>query len=195
MKNLQSLSKTVQYLIAFCAVLFGSISGNVILAGEIGAKIPWTTYEAETSSTNGVVQSGFSKRDMVKYEASGRSAVELKSPESFVSIKSTGKANRITVRYSIPRGRKGTIGLYTNTKLKQEVPLTSYRIWNKKNNLPGGFCRFFDEVIIEAKIKSGDEIKFVKWAPDSIASCMVDFIDLEQIADPLSKPEHMRNGK
>lgn len=189
MKPIFLSANTIRHCLALGIFVSGCISENILFAQKFGAAVPWTTYEAEASVTNATILSGNSKRSMVTYEASGRKVVELNSPESFVTITSTVRANRITIRYSIPRETSGTISLYINKQYKQDIHLVSDRIWREKSILPGGYFRFFDEVILEAEIKAGDEIKLVKGKSDNFPSCIIDFIDLELIPAPLSSPD------
>lgn len=167
-----------------------TLSANLGFAQSFGASVPWTTYEAESGNTNGIVNTGSNDRSKVTYEASGRAVVELNAPESYIAIKSTVAANRITIRYSIPKGTNGTIGLFINKTHKQDINLTSVRSWNNKERLPGGFCRFFDEIILEAKVKPGDEIRLVKLNTENNPICTIDFIDLELTPAAIKKPDN-----
>lgn len=172
----------------FLMIIMGLIS--IITKGQlpsdIGAKIPWKSYEAEDSKTDGKILSGRDDRSKATYEASGRALVELVAPGSFVSFRSTVKANRITLRYSLPKGTNGSVELLINNKKKQDIPLSSERIWKRKADYPGGMFRFFDETIVEADVKPGDEIRLVRGTAEG---CMIDFIDLEMTPRPLSKPD------
>ncbi len=168
-------------------LLFALIAGTAA-AQEIGAEIPFTTYEAESGLTNGILHSGSDDRSRVSYEASGRGVVELKDPDSYVAFRSTAGADRITIRYSIPKGTEGAVSLFVNNVKKKDISLSSRRIWNENPRVPGGFFRFFDEVIIDENVSHGDEIRLVKGNAEP-APVIIDLIDLEQTPPPLEKPD------
>ena len=84
--------------------LLFSLTGIKVAAQKTGATVPWTTFEAEAGTTNGSLQNeGDRDRSKITYEASGRAAIELNAPGNYIAIKSNVKANRITIRYSVPK--------------------------------------------------------------------------------------------
>ena len=175
------------YFVMFLLFLSAGTEAGEAYTDEPGARIPWTSYEAEAAEFSGKIISGSEERNKVSYEASGKSCVELSAEGNFVSVKSTVKADRLTFRYSIPKETRGSVNLFINNKLIESIPLSSHRIWRPKPNLPGGVFRFFDEVTVETKVKKGDVIKLVKGPEGNV---VIDFVDLELIPKPIKKPDN-----
>jgi hypothetical protein len=180
------ITRTAKQIITLSLLLL-TLTGTKLSAQKTGATVPWTTYEAEAGTTNGTLQNkGDRDRSKITYEASGRAAIELNTAGNYVAIKSTVKANRVTIRYSVPKGTTGKVALLINNKQKKDIELSSYHMWNDKPALPNKMCRYFDEIIIEADVKKGDEIRIVQGK--DVPPSTIDFIDLEQAPVPLKKP-------
>lgn len=165
-----------------------------------GALLPWTTYEAESAKTNGIVLGpDFSGQTAVR-EASGRRCVRLSRTGQFVEITSEGDAQGIVVRYSIPdtadgRGSDATLSLYVNGKPYGKLAMTSRysHLYGEYpfNNTPtsGNHRNFWDELrILHGAIHAGDVIRLQKDADDTAGEYLVDLIDLETVPAPWEKP-------
>lgn len=175
---------------AFLSALIMVFSFYQVIAEDIhiGAAIPWVTYEAEDGNTNGVIHED-ANRGNIAFEASGKKYVELIQEGHYVSVVSTVHANRVTVRYSIPRGTNTSVDLYVNNVRQAELDLVSFRIHKNQPALPGNRFRFFDEVIHEIDISFGDEIKLVKGSISNVSYIHIDFIELEMAPAAISKPD------
>ncbi|RTE08371.1 glycosyl hydrolase family 28-related protein [Paenibacillus whitsoniae] len=153
-----------------------------------GATIPWTTFEAEDGSTNGTVLSSVTLGNLA-YEASGRKAVTLDAVGKYVQITSNRSADRLTIRYSIPKDTSGTLSLYINGVHKQDLSLNSARTWRTQTAVTGGYFRFYDEIIVTETISSGDVIKLQKDSGDTVSSYTIDFFELETRPAALTVPD------
>lgn len=69
---------------------------------ERGARVRFTTYEAEFMETNGELLGPTREFGQVASEASGRQAVRLDAEGDFVSLVNAKASNSVVVRYSIP---------------------------------------------------------------------------------------------
>src|SRR5690606_18054304 len=69
---------------------------------ERGARVNFTTYEAEDMETNGEVLGPTRQLGEVAAEASGRKAVRLDAEGEKVSFENQRDSNAIVIRYSIP---------------------------------------------------------------------------------------------
>ena len=164
-----------------------------------GADIPWTTYEAEDMATTGAVLGPKYDPYLVETESSGRKCVKLAAGQ-YVEFAAKGAANAIVVRYSLPDSRDGsgldsTLSLYLNGKLVQKLPVTSKYSWlygkypftnNPKSGKPRNF---YDEVRLkDLAIGPGDILRLQKDDDDSAKYCIVDLVDLENVAPPPAAP-------
>lgn len=167
----------------------------------IGATVPWTEYEAEAGTTNGTLLGPDRTFGTIPSEASGRQAVQLTKAGSFVQITTTAPANSIVVRYVIPDAPKGggleaTLSLYVNGVFRQKLDLTSKYAWSYGGesaafNAPGGggAHHFFDEArALVADIPAGATLKLQKDSGDTAEYYVIDLLDLEQVAPPLTMP-------
>jgi hypothetical protein len=171
-----------------------------------GAVVPWISYEAE----DGVVRGGAyvagpgRKLGTPEGEASGRRAVMLKQTGASVEWIAAAAANSIVLRNSIPDapngdGLEATLSLYVNGAKKASLKLSSVHSWvygddaNQTDNPGNGPARkIYDEshqLFNGFAIAKGDVVKLQKDAEDGAASYAIDFIDLEQVAPPIAKPD------
>jgi hypothetical protein len=95
-----------------------------------GAAVGFVEQEAENADTNGTVLPFDTSAYTLAGEASGRQAVELTSPGTYVEFTLTRSANAITVRYSIPDAAAGggidaPLTLTLNGKRSSTLTLTS----------------------------------------------------------------------
>jgi len=177
-----------------------------------GAAVPWTTYEAENMTINGGTIIGPPAQlssinatftDTIAGEASGGQAVELTGTNQYVQFTAQAAANSIVVRYCVPDTANGggtnyTISLYTNGIFVQKLPVTSQYSWlygpyntGFTNNNPsaGSPRNFFDEVRLNGlTINAGDTVRIQENADDTAAYYVIDLVDLENVAPPLTAP-------
>lgn len=169
------------------------------IRAEVGAAVPWTTYEAEDMKTTGTVLGPKYEPFLVETESSGQKCVKLNSAGEFVEFTASKPANAMVVRYSLPDSPNGggvnsTISLFLNGRCVRNIPLTSHYSWiygqYPFNNDPksGRTRNFYDEARVkDLKIAKGDVIRLQKTYNDS-AYCIVDLVDLETVAKPLKAP-------
>jgi hypothetical protein len=164
-----------------------------------GADIPWITYAAKDMTTTGTTLGPKYDPGMVETESSGQKCVKLSAAGQYVEFTSRAAANAIVVRYSLPdspdgAGLNSTLSLHLNGKLVQKLPVTSRYSWLYgkypfTNNPKAGKPRnFYDEVRWKyLTINPGDVIRLQK-DDDSAQFCIVDLVDLENVAPPLAAP-------
>jgi len=171
-----------------------------------GYAAPWTEYQLENGRTNAkILAPNRTKWDknIIQAEAIGRSAVQLDKTGDYVAITTTAQANSVVLRYSIPDsalggGQDATLGLYVNGTRVKSLALTSKYSWSYKGGLIGDPIvdtpaeqphTFFDEVaVLTDPIPVGAEVKIQRDAQDTAAFYVVDLVDLEQVAPPLTMP-------
>ncbi|WP_345955585.1 glycosyl hydrolase family 28-related protein [Mucilaginibacter sp. PAMB04168] len=182
-------------------VVFVSTSFATELPGR-GARILWTTYEAENMRTNGMVMGPTYNPYRVETESSGQHCIKLSVKKQFVEFTATVTANTLVIRYSLPDSKQGngqtaTLGVYKNGKLNQQKKITSRFAWLYgkypfSNNPNGGMPRhFFDETRLSGiQVKKGDVIKIQRddQEGDEAAYCSIDLADLENVDLPLKAP-------
>jgi hypothetical protein len=174
-----------------------------------GANVPWITYEAENMTNSGgtvigppvqVADLSATVTNGIEIEASGGKAVKLTGTGQYVEFTNQATANAIVMRYSVPdtangAGSNSTISLYLNEVFVQKLPVTSQYSWRYGNytftNNPGdGKPRnFFDEVRASGlTINAGDRVRIQKDADDMATYCVIDLVDLENVAPALTAP-------
>ncbi|WP_020392679.1 CARDB domain-containing protein [Kribbella catacumbae] len=173
-----------------------------------GAAVPWISYEAEAANYQGTLLVTDQLRTFghtnFATESSGRSSVRLNSQGQFVEFTSANQSNSIVVRNSIPdsangQGLEATISLYINGTFAQKLNLSSRHSWLYGNsdgpealtNTPGGDARrLFDEshALLSQSYPAGTKFKLQRDSGDTAAFYIIDTIDLEQVAAPLSQP-------
>jgi hypothetical protein len=194
-------------------ILFLGASLHSVQA-DTGANVPWITYEAVNMTINGGTIIGppsqfaninASITDTIQMEASGGEAVELTGTGQSVELTAQAPANSIVVRYSVPDTATGggtnyTISLYTNGIFAQKLPVTSKYTWRygsygngtpafSDNPAQGSPRNFFDEVRLNGlTINAGDTVRIQENADDTAAFYVIDLVDLENVAAPLTAP-------
>ena len=165
----------------------------------IGADMPWTTYEAEDMKTTGTVLGPKYAPYLVETESSGQKCVKLVAAAEYVEFTAQSPANALVVRYSLPDAPNGgginsTLSLYQNGKLVKKIPITSRYSWLYgkypfTNDPKAGKPRnFYDEFRLkDLAFAKGDVIRLQK-TDDDAPYCIVDLVDLEQVAPPLAAP-------
>ena len=177
-------------------------------ASQYGAKLGYTTYEAEQSELkNGVVKNAPSSEaeHATAREASGQAYVDLPTNAS-VSFIAQADANAVTVRYTVPDGESGKVEVKVNNTVIGTLDLSSKSNWQYLDNYtyhPNGdikvhdtpaadrLARFqFDEVsqlFKEANIKVGDKVTITNIDSTPVG---IDLVDLEKAPDAIKQPEN-----
>ena len=165
----------------------------------VGADMPWTTYEAETMKTTGTVLGPKYGPYLVETESSGQKCVKLEAAGQYVEFTAKSRANAMVVRYSLPDAEHGggidsTLSVSLNGKHLKDLPITSHYSY-LYGNYPfsddpaqGKVRNFYNEVRVkDLAIMKGDVVRLEK-TDASAPYCIVDLVDLEKVAPPLSAP-------
>jgi hypothetical protein len=186
-----------------CLIIALILSRLMCLAQEKrGAIIPWTTYEAENMRTTGTVIGPKYEPFQVETESSGQKCVRLSQKGQYVEFASSENANSMVIRYSLPDSKEGngqnsTLAIFKNGKLTGRHKISSRYSWLYgkypfTNDPAAGQPRhFYDEVRMTGfKIKKGDVIRIQRdnQKEEAIAYCIIDLVDLEDVAPPLKAP-------
>ncbi|WP_433537495.1 CARDB domain-containing protein [Micromonospora sp. CA-249363] len=173
-----------------------------------GAAVPYVSYEAEAGRYSGTLLEADALRTFghtnFASESSGRKSVRLNSTGQFVEFTSANQANAIVVRNSIPDapgggGIEATISLYVNDVFSRKLTLSSKHSWLYGNtdgpealtNTPQADARrLFDEsnALLSQSYPAGTRFKLQRDSGDTASFYVIDMIDLEQVAPPLSQP-------
>ena len=177
-------------------------------ASQYGAKLGYTTYEAEQSELkNGVVKNASSSEAerATAREASGQAYVDLTTNAS-VSFIAQAEANAATIRYTVPDGESGKVEVKVNNTVIGTLDLSSKSNWQYLDNYkyhpdgdikvhdtpaPDRLARFqFDEVsqlFKDAHINKGDTVTITNLNSTPVG---IDLIDLEKASDAIRQPEN-----
>ena len=177
-------------------------------ASQYGAKLGYTTYEAEQSELkNGVVKNASSSEAerATAREASGQAYVDLPTNAS-VSFIAQADANAVTIRYTVPDGESGKVEVKVNNTVIGTLDLSSKSNWQyldnytyhpnddiKVHDMPAAdrLARFqFDEVsqlFKDAHINKGDTVTITNLDSTPVG---IDLIDLEKAPDAIRQPEN-----
>lgn len=175
-------------------------------ASQYGAKLGYTTYEAEQGELkNGVVKNApFSEAEhATAREASGQAYVDLPTNAS-VSFIAQADANAVTVRYTVPDGESGKVEVKVNNTVIGTLDLSSKSNWQyldnytyhpnddiKVHDTPAAdrLARFqFDEVsqlFKDAHINKGDTVTITNLDSTPVG---IDLVDLEKAPDAIKQP-------
>lgn len=116
-------------------------------ASQYGAKLGYTTYEAEQSELkNGVVKNASSSEAerATAREASGQAYVDLTTNAS-VSFIAQAEANAATIRYTVPDGESGKVEVKVNNTVIGTLDLSSKstgNIWITTNIIRMAILKF-----------------------------------------------------
>lgn len=177
-------------------------------ASQYGAKLGYTTYEAEQGELkNGVVKNAPSSEaeHATAREASGQAYVDLPTNAS-VSFIAQADANAVTIRYTVPDGESGKVEVKVNNTVIGTLDLSSKSNWQyldnytyhpnddiKVHDTPAAdrLARFqFDEVsqlFKDAHINKGDTVTITNLDSTPVG---IDLIDLEKAPDAIRQPEN-----
>ena len=169
-----------------------------------GAKMPYTTHEAENASVeNGATIQQSTDMESTAVEATNQTYVELPKKDAAVTFNVTEPANALNVRYTIPDGASGQLDVQVNGSSVGNLDLSSHSAWQYLKGdheydqaIDGSSARFrFDETRLLLKniqLKSGDKISLVKKKDDNVPYG-IDFIELEQAPAPVAQGENSIN--
>ena len=177
-------------------------------ASQYGAKLGYTTYEAEQGELkNGIVKNAPSSEaeHATAREASGQAYVDLPTNAS-VSFIAQADANAVTIRYTVPDGESGKVEVKVNNTVIGTLDLSSKSNWQyldnytyhpnddiKVHDTPAAdrLARFqFDEVsqlFKDAHINKGDTVTITNLDSTPVG---IDLIDLEKAPDAIRQPEN-----
>ncbi|WP_411103139.1 CARDB domain-containing protein [Streptomyces sp. cmx-4-9] len=173
-----------------------------------GAAVPYTEYEAEAGNHTGTLLRSDAERTFghtnFATESSGRESVRLTATGQYVQFTSTGAANSLVVRHSVPDAPNGggadaTLSLYVNGSFARKLTLSSKHSWlygstdspEGLTNTPGGDARrLFDEsqALLGQSHPAGTTFRLQRDTGDTAAFYVIDLVDLEQVAPPAAKP-------
>ena len=105
-------------------------------ASQYGAKLGYTTYEAEQGELkNGVVKNAPSSEaeHATAREASGQAYVDLPTNAS-VSFIAQADANAVAIRYTVPDGESGKVEVKVNNTVIGTLDLSSKSNWQYLDN-------------------------------------------------------------
>ena len=166
-----------------------------------GAKMPYTTHEAENASVeNGATIQQSTDMESTAVEATNQTYVELLKKDAAVTFNVTEPANALNVRYTIPDGASGQLDVQVNGSSVGNLDLSSHSAWQYLKGdheydqaIDGSSARFrFDEtrlLLKDIQLKSGDRISLVKKKDDNVPYG-IDFIELEQAPAPVAQGEN-----
>lgn len=169
-----------------------------------GAKMPYTTHEAENASVeNGATIQQSTDMESTAVEATNQTYVELPKKDAAVTFNVTEPANALNIRYTIPDGASGQLDVQVNGSSVGNLDLSSHSAWQYLKGdheydqaIDGSSARFrFDETRLLLKniqLKSGDKISLVKKKDDNVPYG-IDFIELEQAPAPVAQGENSIN--
>ena len=176
-------------------------------ASQYGAKLAYTTYEAEQGELkNGIVENQSSSKEADRAtarEASGQAYVDL-STNASVSFIAQADANAATIRYTVPDGESGKVEVKVNDTVIGTLDLSSKSNWQyldnykyhpdaKVHDTPAAdrLARFqFDEVsqlFKDAHINKGDTVTITNLDSTPVG---IDLVDLEKAPDAIRQPEN-----
>jgi hypothetical protein len=173
--------------------------GSSAVHAGVGADIPWTTYLAADMKTTGTVLGPKYGPNLVETESSSQRCVKLVAAGEYVEFTVQSPANAMVVRYCLPDAEDGaglnsTLSVYRNGKLLRTVPVTSKYTWRygdypfTSDPKAGRPRNFYDDFRLKGlSFAKGDVVRLQK-AADDVPYCIVDLVDLENVAPPLSRP-------
>lgn len=166
-----------------------------------GAKMPYTSHEAENATLeNGVKIQQSKDMESTAVEATNQTYVELPKKDAAVTFTVTEPANALNVRYTIPDGASGQLDVQVNGSSVGNLDLSSHSAWQYLKGdqeydqaVDGSSARFrFDEtrlLLKDIQLKAGDKISLVKKKDDNVPYG-IDFIELEQAPAPVAQGEN-----
>ena len=179
----------------------GQGQGKEYNTDAYGAKMPYTTHEAEKATVeNGATIQQSTDMESTAVEATNQTYVELPKKDAAVTFNVTEPANALNVRYTIPDGASGQLDVQVNGSSVGNLDLSSHSAWQYLKGdheydqaIDSSSARFrFDEtrlLLKDIQLKSGDKISLVKKKDDNVPYG-IDFIELEQAPAPVTQGEN-----
>lgn len=136
---------------------------------------------------------------LVEMESTKQQCIKLTAPEAYAEFTVRSAANAMVVRYCLPDAVEGggidaNLDLYCNGKLVRQIPVTSRYAWLYgeypfTNDPKAGKPRnFYDEVRVKGLALAKGDIVRLKLHDAAAAYCIIDLVDLENIAPPRHQP-------
>lgn len=157
---------------------------------------PYKRYEADVATlANAVILSKSFKQSDLQSEASGQVCVNMSATNASAEWTSTEAADGLVVRYSVPDGQTGTLGVYNNGTKVGTLTLTSNWSWEylATNSNPNNVGVVntnpkmrFDEVRLKlgTKIPVGGKLKLIR----ETGTIYLDFAELEPVPTVVTPP-------
>ena len=186
-------------LLGVVALVPALVPSAVAANDQYGASVPYTRYEAEEASrSDGTTLERSDDLESTAIEASGQSYVALNDKNSSVDFTASAAANALDLRFTLPDHTSGRVDVRVNNETVATLDLSSESAWQYVGGSSvydesgaGLRARFrFDEVhtLLGRQIQKGDHIQIVKVGDDQ-NSYGIDFIELEQAAPAIERPE------
>lgn len=186
-------------LLGVVALVPALVPSAVAADDQYGASVPYTRYEAEEASrSDGTTLERSDDLESTAVEASGQSYVALNNKNSSVDFTATAAANALDLRFTLPDHTSGRVDVRVNNETVATLDLSSESAWQYVGGSSvydesgaGLRARFrFDEVhtLLGRQVQKGDHIQIVKVGDDQ-NSYGIDFIELEQAAPAIERPE------
>lgn len=187
-----------ELLLSTAALTMATPAWAKTMRHPVGADTPWQTYPAAAMKTSGTVMGPAYGPFRVEMESTHQTCVKLEGG-GFVEFAATAPANTMVIRFSLPDAPQGgglsdTLTLYRGAEKLADIALSSRFAWAYgdypfTNNPADGKPRhFYDEVRLKGlALKKGDVLRLVKTG--TAPTCILDLVDLEQVAPPLPRPE------
>lgn len=186
-------------LLGVVALVPALVPSAVAADDQYGASVPYTRYEAEGASrSDGTMLERSDDLESTAIEASGQSYVALNNKNSSVDFMATAAANALDLRFTLPDHTSGRVDVRVNNETVATLDLSSESAWQYVGGSSvydesgaGLRARFrFDEVhtLLGRQVQKGDHIQIVKVGDDQ-NSYGIDFIELEQAAPAIERPE------
>ena len=186
-------------LLGVVALVPALVPSAVAADDQYGASVPYTRYEAEEASrSDGTTLERSDDLESTAIEASGQSYVALNNKNSSVDFTATAAANALDLRFTLPDHTSGRVDVRVNNETVATLDLSSESAWQYVGGSSvydesgaGLRARFrFDEVhtLLGRQVQKGDHIQIVKVGDDQ-NSYGIDFIELEQAAPAIERPE------
>ncbi|GAA1539648.1 discoidin domain-containing protein [Kribbella lupini] len=157
----------------------------------VGATLPFTIVEAESSATNGTRIGPSYAQGTLAAEASNRQAVTLNGGQ-YVEFTAPATTNAITVAYAVPDGRSGTLSVYVDgQKLSQQLAVTSKYSYVDTSWIAGSRThKLYDHARLQLgrTVNAGAKIKLQVDGENTAGPYTIDDVELENVAGPAGQP-------
>ncbi|ADB29157.1 coagulation factor 5/8 type domain protein [Kribbella flavida DSM 17836] len=157
----------------------------------VGASLPFTIVEAENSATNGTRIGPSYAQGTLAAEASNRQAVTLNSGQ-YVEFTAPATTNAITVAYSVPDGRAGSLSVYVDgQKLTQQLAVTSRYSFLDTSWIAGSRThKLYDHARLQLgrTVGAGAKIKLQVDGENTAGPYTIDDVEFEQVAGAAARP-------